>query len=155
MRAGIYLRASQVSGLAALMYQDELDPQARVHAMFAVEGRAGVQTSRRPDPSECEAENGVATASDLGRIRPWSMGAATITLDEARSEFAFCCQPSAIRLHPSGIHNKLRLVMLALLTLAIGGILSILLLKFYFPSAGDTTVNQPLYASPELKFGKD
>lgn len=132
-----------------------MDPPARVHAMLAVEGLAGVQASRRPDPGECEAENGVATASDLGRIRPWSMGAATITLDEARSEFAFRCQPSAIRLHPSGIRNKLRLVMLALLTLAIGGILSILLLKFYFPSAGDTTANQPLYASPELKFGKD
>jgi len=33
--------------------------------------------------------------------------------------------------------------MLALLTLAIGGVLGILLLKFYFPSAGETTVRKP------------
>ncbi|AOG11626.1 hypothetical protein BSY240_1952 [Agrobacterium sp. RAC06] len=58
-------------------------------------------------------------------------------------------------IHPSGICNKLRLVMLALLTLAIGGVLGILLLRYYFPSAGETTVSQPLYASPELTFGND
>lgn len=49
----------------------------------------------------------------------------------------------------------MRLVMLALLTLAIGGVLGILLLRYYFPSAGETTVSQPLYASPELTFGND
>ncbi len=43
--------------------------------------------------------------------------------------------------------------MLALLTLAIGGVLGILLLKSYFPSLGQTNINQPLYASPGQKFG--